>query len=143
MKQRKRFFIPMILAVSIIVCVILATPTIETHTWVLSSAQQAEPLMVVAHHPDLDVSDEESPLFGLSKPIELICEAKDGKLILTDKTNHQTYEGIYTVKSRNKLRYQSYTVVINGVEGTANISSRSGRTLFMSVGGYYLDFKVE
>ena len=47
------------------------------------------------------------------------------------------------VKSWGKHINQSYTVVINGIEGTANISSKLGRTLFVSIGDYYLHFDVK
>ncbi|MBQ9087036.1 MAG: hypothetical protein IJY47_07620 [Clostridia bacterium] len=86
-------------------------------------------------------------MFQFSKSIELICEAEDGKLVLTDQTNGKTYEGTYKIIShgiRNfRIKRDSYTVVIDGVEGTANISSGNNRTLFVSIGGYYLDFVVE
>ena len=130
-----------------ILCIILyaifAKPTIEKCTWVLSSAQQAEPFSIVAHRSGYDFSDNENELFAFSKEIELTCVAKDGKLILTDKTNDKIYEGTYKTTSWSRFSTQSYTVVINGKDGTANISSRFNRTLFISVGGYYLNFEVQ
>ncbi len=134
-----------ILCIVIAIFLILTMPSIETHTWILSSAQQADaPHFVVAHNKDYDVSDDELSLFELSKPIELICEAKNGKLILTDKTNDKTYEGTYSVDSWGRFRAfkgKNYKVIIDGLEGTANISSNFNRTLFISIGGYYLNFE--
>lgn len=133
-----------ILCMIAIIFLILAIPPLETRTWVLFSAQQAyEPRFVVAHNKDHDVSDDETSLYKFSKPIELILEAKDGKLTLTDKTNGKTYEGTYSVNSSGIFSVfdrKNYTVVIDGLEGTANISSNVNRTLFVSIGGYYLDF---
>lgn len=144
MKFKKYSFIPIIVILSMIVYVFVAKPTIEKRTWVLSYAQQAEPpLFVVAHNDDYNFSDVDSPLYKFSKPIELTLEAKDGKLILNDTTNSNTYEGSYKIKSWGKFTKQRYSIVIDGVEGTANISSNSGRTLFVSVGGYYLHFDVK
>ena len=109
----------------------------------LSYAQQAEPpLFVVAHNDDYNFSDVDSSLYKFSKPIELMLEADNGKLILTDITNGNIYEGTYKVKSWGKYINQSYTIVIDGIEGTANISSKFGRTLFVSIGDYYLHFEV-
>ena len=122
---------------------IFAKPAIETGTWVLSLVQQAEPFSVVAHSPGYDLSDNESNLFAFSKEIELTCVAKDGQLILTDKTNGKIYEGTYKTTSWSRFSGQSYTVVIGEKEGTANISSRFNRTLFISVGGYYLNFEIQ
>lgn len=126
-----------------ILYVVFARPAIEAHTWVLSFAQQADPFFVVAHNPEYDFSDDDSNIFVFSKEIELTCVAKDGKLTLTDKTNGKTYEGTYTVTSWNRSSGQSYAIVINGKKGTANISSRFNRTLFISLGDYYLNFEKQ
>ncbi len=142
-KKKMVAFLPIC---AIILCVVLyaffAKPIIERHTWELSSAQQAEPFFVVAHDPDYDISDNDSPLYALSKPIELTCVAENGKLIITDKTNGKTYNGTYKVKSWRRL--QRYEIVIEGKEGVANISNNSlfRRTLFVSIDGYYLNFAV-
>ena len=121
-----------------------AKSTIEKRTWVLSYAQQAEPpLFVVAHNEIYDFSDVDSSLFEFSKPIELTLEAKDGKLLLTDTTNGKTYQGTYKIKSWGKHINQSYSIAIDGEEGTANISSKFGKTLFVSIGDYYLHFEVK
>ena len=76
-------------------------------------------------------------------PIELTCEAEDGKLVLTDVSNCKTYEGTYKSIGAFSFfkQFKTYEIVIDGVEGTANISSN--KTLFVSVGGYSLNFSVE
>jgi len=143
-KYKKYVLIPILVIICIIAYAYFVKPTIERQTWVLSYAQQAEsPLFVVAHNDDYDISDEDSSLYKFSKPIELTLEADDGKLILTDTTNGNIYEGTYKVKSWGKHINQSYTVVINGIEGTANISSKLDRMLFVSIGDYYLHFEVK
>ena len=143
-KFKKYVLIPILIIICIIAYAFFAKPTIENRTWVLSYAQQAEPpLFVVAHNDDYNFSDVESSLFEFSKPIELTLEAKDGKLILNDTTNGKTYEGTYKIKSWSRYINQRYTFVIDGIEGTANISSKFGRTLFVSIGDYYLHFEVK
>ncbi len=144
MKIKKHFSVLIIVILCIIVYAFFAKPIIEKRTWVLSYAQRTEPpLFVVAHNEDYDFSDGDISPFELSKPIELTLKANDGKLILTDTTNSNIYEGTYKVKSWGRHINQSYTVVIDGVEGTANISSKLGRTLFVSIGDYYLCFEVK
>lgn len=143
-KKKAVAFLPIC---AIILCVVLyvvfANPVIEIHTWELSSAQQAEPFFVVAHNPDYDLSDNDSPLYSLSKPIELTCVAENGELTITDKTNGKTYNGTYKVTSWK--RHRRYEIVIDGKKGTANISNHSlfNPTLFMSIDGYYLNFVVK
>lgn len=135
--------------ICIILCIffyaVFAKPVIETHTWELFSAQQANsPHFVVAHHHNYTLSDDENDtLFKFSKPIELTCVAKSGKLTITDKTNNKTYSGTYKVKSWSKHTPQSYEIVIEGKKGKANISEQFNRTLFMSIDGYYLHFVIK
>ena len=96
-KTKKRLPTGVMLCIAALLLLFLFSPSLERRTWVLTSAQMAEaPYSVVAHHKDYDISAEDGPLFAFSKPIELVCEAKDGKLTLTDKTNGKTYEGTYT-----------------------------------------------
>ena len=144
MKLKKYVSIAIIIILCVIAYAVFAKPTIEKHTWVLSYAQQAEPpLFVVAHNDKYDFPDVDRSLFEFSKPTELTLETDDGKLILTDTTNGNIYEGTYKVGSWGKHINQSYSVVIDGLEGTANISSEFGRTLFVSIGDYYLNFEVK
>lgn len=135
----------------IILCIFLYSaflkPKIELYTWELSSAQQVgPPFITIAHNKDYDFSDEDDTLFKFSKPIELTCVAKNRKLTITDKTNNKVYNGTYKVKSWGRHHTpQSYEIVIEGIEGTANISNNSlfNRTLFMSIDGYCLNFVIK
>ena len=150
MKKSKNvilFLATIVLCIIISVISIFSMPRLEHRTWVLSYAQQAEaPCFVVAHNPDYNFSEDESGLFDFSKEVELTLEAKDGKLIIVDKTNEKTYEGTYTVTSGGIGRFRvfknkTYAIVINGLEGTANFSTN--RTLFISIDGYCLYFEVQ
>lgn len=141
MKIKRYILISVLVILCIILYVIFAKPAIETYTWELYLVQQAEPFSVVAHSPVYDFSDDKSNLLAFSKEIELVLVAKEGKLILTDKTNDRVYEGTYKTTSWSRFSGQNYAVVIEGNEGTANITSGFNRALFVSVGGYYLNFK--
>ncbi len=144
--SKKIVFLPVfVIVLCTILYAIFAKPTIEIHTWELFSAQQAgPPHFTVAHHHNYTFSaDEDDTLFKFSKPIEVTCIAENGKLTITDKTNSKIYNGTYKVKSGNKFLRQRYEVVIEGKEGTANISDRFNRTLFMSIDGYYLHFVIK
>ena len=152
MKKSKRKLVIaawVMLCVAIVTFLILSIPNIEGKTWVLSYAQQKEaPYLIVAHGKDYDVSTIKDPIFTNSKQVELIFETKNGKLLLTDKTNGKTYEGSYKISSVDGGRFQSfngatYTVVIDGLKGTAKVSSGINRTLFVYIDGYSLNFDVE
>ena len=142
MERTQKSTIILVIAVILVLLIfIFAMPDIDNRTWELSYAQQAvAPYFVVAHGKDFDVSGKKDPMYSASKPIELILEAKNGKLILTDKTNGKTYEGTYESNS-GRFGKRSYNIVIDGVEGSANMSTY--KTLFMSVGGYCLTFEIE
>ncbi len=143
--KKKTIIFALIILVSVVIYTVFIKPTIETHTWELFSAQQVDPPhFVVAHHHNYTLADDGNDnTFKFSKPIELTCVAQNGKLTITDKTNNKTYYGTYKVKSWNRFTLQRYEIVINGKEGTANISSTSNRTLFISVDGYYLHFVIK
>lgn len=71
----------------------------------LYSAQNEKlPNIIIAHNADYDITNDENSLYKFSKPVELICEAKGGKLTITDKTNGITYEGTYKVKSWKNIK---------------------------------------
>lgn len=143
MRKIKKIIIKVLIAMLGIVLLLIFVPTrIDNRTWILFTAQQADaPYFIVVHHPEYDFSNDKSGLFEFSEPIELICEAKNGKLILTDKTNGETYEGSYKAHRLIGRSGPSYSITIDGVEGKANISSH--RTLFVSIGGYYLNFEID
>lgn len=142
LKSRKNRFVPIIIVVlAIVFWVVFIGVGIEAHSWELSYVQQAEaPYFVVAHNKNYDISENDD-FYKFSKPMELEMKAKNGKLVITDKTNNKVYNGTYKFTSWSKRYHYSYKIVIEGKEGIANISSRFNRTLFMSVDGYYLNFR--
>lgn len=150
MKKRKKLNV--IFGIAVLCIIIMAFSNlrafkIEHRTWVLSYVQKVEaPYFVIAHGKDYDVSNIKDPMFSFSKPIELICEATDGKLQLIDKTNGKTYEGTYKMTSGlfggfSSFTKKSFTVVIDGLQGTANFSSN--KTLSVLIDGYNLNFEIE
>ena len=149
MKKSKKiiaFSAIVILCVTVFIFLISNTPKLENRTWLLSYAQQADaPHFVLAHNAEYDFSDDKSGLFDFSEPTELTLKANDGKILLIDKTNGKTYEGTYELASGRFGKFRiftkkSYTVVIDGLQGTVSFSSN--RTLFVSIGGYYLNFEI-
>ena len=144
-KSKKAAFLTIII---IAMCVLfygtLVKPMIEVHTWELSTAQQVAPFLTIAHNPDYDFSDDH-PLWALSKPVDLILVAENGKLTITDKTNNKIYSGNYKVELWSKFLRQGYEIMIEGKTGTANISNGSffnPTSLFMSIDGYCLNFEI-
>ena len=144
-KKEKRIAILGLVVAGVIFAAILnfVIPNIENRDWVLAYAHKADPFIMVAHGEDFNSSD---PMYGFSKFVELTLEANGGELILTDKTNGKTYEGTYRKSqgrfgTRRGVSNRSYTVVIDGIEGTAYFSST--RTLLVSIDGYYLTFIID
>ena len=141
LKNKKRNFIFLILIFCVGFWMFFLRPSIENHTWVLSYAQRTQaPYFVVVHHKDHDFSNDKSMLFNFSEPIELTCEAKNGKLTFTDKTNNKIYEGTYKNSGSSRTQYK---VTIEGVQGNANINLGYYKTLFIFIDDYSLAFEVE
>ena len=147
-KKEKRMAILGLVVAGVIFAAILnfVIPNIENRDWVLAYAHKADPFIMVAHGLDYDFSNINDPMYSVSKPVELTLEASGGEMILTDKTNGKTYEGTYRKSqgrfgTRRGVSNRSYTVVIDGIEGTAYFSST--RTLLVSIDGYYLTFIID
>ena len=67
-------------------------------------------------------------------------EYKDPKEIVTEL---RQYIRGKSKSTRTWLIYKAIHRNLNTLEGTANISSKFGRTLFVSIGDYYLHFDVK
>ncbi len=145
MKNKKQVIsCAVVVAILLVIFFVYNNPTIEGHTWVLTTAQQADaPYLVVAHKQGVDLSTDGNDIFSFSKEIDLICTAKGGKLTITDKTNGKTYEGTYKATSLLDFAFKSYDVVIDGKAGVSNISSSSNRNLVVSIDGYLLSFEAQ
>ncbi len=141
--KKTTVLVSLVAALCVLFNMIFARADIEKHTWVLISAMRTNPQVSAEHNPESSVSNSDA--FTLTNPTEIICEAKGGKLLITDKTNNKTYEGTYGFDSwfeKFKGReFETYNIVINGAEGYANIGSKDTRTLYMSIGGYVLYFE--
>ena len=149
MRKKEKLIAILAITVACIIFVVICNfviPNIENRDWVLAYAQKSDPYMVVAHGVDYDFSNINDPMYSVSKPVELTLEASGGELIFTDKTNGKTYEGTYRKSlggfgTRRGVSNRNYTVVIDGIEGTAYFSST--RTLLVSIDGYYLTFEID
>ena len=77
--------------------------------------------------------------------VELLCTMADSKITLTDKTNSQTYNGRYNLKSSD-VKSEIYDVTIGETTGMAvcSVTTYSGDTeidtLIISLGDYALNF---
>ena len=139
--MKKNVIFAILAVVVFVIIAIFSVPKINTRTWQLVFAHKQDPYITVAHKAGMELSD--ASFYGASQEIDLILEARKGKITITDNTNNKTYTGSYRRSNRrsNLFRKDSYSVIIEGVEGTANISSNS--TMFVSIGDYYLDFAVK
>ena len=89
-----------------------------------------------------------SSTLNIAKQIELICEAENGDLTLTDKTNNRTYTGTYKLDETDP-RSSIYEVVIDGKKGTAVVAMTTYHdgsqdpTFIMNLGDYAINFFAE
>lgn len=80
--------------------------------------------------------------------LDMTCEAKDGNIIITDKTNNQKYQGTYEKIEKN-IDSIIYKIAYEEKEGTAIVSkTKYGNdeemlTLIININGYNLNFQVE
>ncbi len=114
---------------------------IEGYEWQLRTAMniKAEGLVVAVGEKDEAYPDAEV--------IDVVLTAKDGELIIKDKTNNEIYKGAYEemyVTSNS----EDYKVIVEGEDGYATVSyttyddGTKELTLPITVGGYDLYFYV-
>lgn len=118
-------------------------PKIEAYSWVMTSVQSMEEGgQAVAYGQRGSSTLEEA------KQIELVCQAKDGKLTLTDQTNSQTYIGTYQ-QSQVDPSSILYEVEVEGKEGVAVAAMTTYQdgsqepTLILNLGDHTVNFFAE
>lgn len=118
-------------------------PTIEEYDWKMTSVQNMD-----ANGQVIAYGERGSSTLDTAKQIELTCEAKQGCLTLTDKTNQKTYTGTYRLSSTD-LRSSIYGVTVDGTEGAAVTAMTTYQddskdpTLIIRLGDYTINFFAE
>lgn len=118
-------------------------PKIEAYSWVMTSVQSME-----AGGQAVAYGQRGSSTLEGAKQIELLCQAKDGKLTLTDQTNNQTYTGTYQ-QSQVDPSSILYEVEVEGKEGVAVAAMTTYQdgsqepTLILNLGDHTVNFFAE
>lgn len=116
------------------------TPKIDEYTWVMTSVQSME-----AGGQAVAYGEKGSSTLEGAKQIELVCEAQDGNLTLTDRTNDRTYTGIYQQSQRDS-KSTIYEVNVDGTSGVAVAAMTTYQngtqdpTLIFNLGDYTVNF---
>ncbi len=91
------------------------------------------------------VSEENSEIYPDAKATEITLSAKNGEIIIEDKTNNETYMGAYEDMYETD-ETNDYKVILEGVDGYAMVSvteyddDSEKPTLIISVGDYDMYF---
>lgn len=118
-------------------------PKIDEYSWIMTSVQSME-----AGGQAVAYGERGSSTLEGAKQIELLCEAKDGKLILTDRTNDRTYTGTYQ-QSQSDPKSTIYEVEVDGTTGMAAVAMTTYQdgsqdpTLIFNFGDYAVNFFAE
>ena len=116
------------------------TPKIDEYTWVMTSVQSME-----AGGQAVAYGEKGSSTLEGAKQIELVCEAQDGNLTLTDRTNDRTYTGTYQQSQRDS-KSTIYEVDVDGTSGVAVAAMTTYQdgtqdpTLIFNLGDYTVNF---
>ena len=118
-------------------------PKIDEYSWIMTSVQSME-----AGGQAVAYGERGSSTLEGAKQIELLCEAKDGKLTLTDRTNDRTYTGTYQQSQRDP-KSTIYEVEVDGTTGMAAVAMTTYQdgsqdpTLIFNFGDYAVNFFAE
>ncbi len=112
---------------------------IEDYEWQLRTAANinAEGLVVAV--------GEKNEAYPDAKVVDVVLTAKDGELVITDKTNDETYEGAYEEMFITDSS-EDYKIIIKGKDGYATVAyttyadGTKELTLPITVGGYDMYF---
>lgn len=118
-------------------------PKIDEYTWEMTSVQsKANEGQAVAY------GERGSSTLENALPMELICTAKDGVLMLTDRTNGKTYSGTYKQKETDP-QSTHYDVTLDGADGLAVVAMTTYHdgsqdpTFIINLDEYVINFFVE
>lgn len=112
---------------------------IEDYEWKLRTAANinAEKLVVAVGEKDEAYPD--------AKVVDVMLTAKDGELVITDKTNNETYEGAYEEMLITDSS-EDYKIIIKGKDGYATVAyttyadGTKELTLPITIDGYDMYF---
>ena len=89
---------------------------IEDYEWKMRTVMHTEDHQLV-----YDAASEENSTHPEAKIIDMTLVAKDGKITITDATNHKIYKGTYTVSGKNP-EGTDYHITIDGKDGYATVA---------------------
>ena len=115
--------------------------TIEQSVWILQTIQGSMENngQIIAYGSEAAEIPENAPV------IQMICEATEGTLTLTDVTNVVSYTGSYT-RSSSDSQSEIYEITLEGAEGMAVVSETTYQdnsatdTLIIRLDDYTLNF---
>ena len=110
--MKKISFTLVLVMLLLVGCESANVPKITDYEWIMTSVQSGERGEAVA------CGIGSSDLYGGAVEIELVCEAENGVLTISDLTNNKTYKGTYSLISDDPKSY-SYEVEIEGKSGYA------------------------
>ena len=146
MKKFITIFLSVLLFVCLVGCGNTAKVPIENYDWNMATIQTMDNNgAFIAYDPDIVIDPEYN--YSHCTPMEMTCEANDGKITIFDKTNNKTYYGTYKITD-NSPETTIYEIEINEKEGTAVASmtkypdGTGMATLIISVDGYSLKFQT-
>lgn len=118
---------------------------IENNNWKISIVQSDNGEVVACSLNNESLYKE---LYPNVEVLDMMCEAKDGDIIITDKTNNQKYQGTYEKIEKN-IDSIIYKIIYEEKEGTAIVSKTKYEndeellSLIININGYSLSFQVE
>ena len=113
---------------------------IENYEWQMRSIVHIDDGVAI-----MDATNEENSAHPEAMIIQMTLTAKDGKLVITDITNNNIYEGTYSVTKR-MLKEVHYNINIGGTSGIATVAMTTYAdgsrepTLPINLGGYSIYF---
>ncbi len=133
--------LPLLLILIIASCDIEKVPQIDGNTWKMETVAISNNGSILYYNPETNLPD----IYASAKPLQLLCDADDGKISISDKTNGKTYTGTYQLEDTD-FETKQYKIVFGDVEGyvitgkTKYINKDAEKTLIIAIDKYTMYF---
>lgn len=133
--------LPLLLILMLTSCGTEEVPEINDCTWKMETVAISANGTILYYNPQTELSY----VYPNTEPLQLICDADDGAIAISDKTNEKTYTGTYQLTDSN-IDVKQYKVCFGDVEGyvitgnTEYLNEDPRKTLIITVSDYTMYF---
>ena len=132
---------PLLLILILTSCGIEEVPGIDSCTWKMETVSISVNGSILYYGSQEELAD----IYPNAEPLQLLCNADDGTISISDTVNKKSYTGTYQLTDTD-METKQYKIVFGEVDGyaitgsTEYLNKESEKTLIITVGDYTIYF---